>query len=85
MELLSQKLSDMIYQNYIDLTRLYHVMVGFGILLGVMVMLNLMVRNGFRLRVPKQLSRMQVSGVYGSKWIKLQCSIFSQRDLLPTS
>ena len=67
MELLSQKLSDMIYQNYIDLTRLYHVMVGFGIVVGVMVMHSLMVRNGFRLRVPKQLSRMQVSGVYGPK------------------
>ena len=53
MELLSQKMSDMIYRNYMDLNRLYHVMVGFGILLGVMVMLFLMVRNGFRLRVPK--------------------------------
>ena len=61
MELLNQKMSEMIYRNYVDLNRLYHVMVGLGILLGVMVMLFLMVRNGFRLRVPKQLSRMQVS------------------------
>ena len=61
MELLSEKMSEMIYRNYMDLNRLYHVMVGFGILLGVMVLLSLMVRNGFRLHVPKQLSRMQVS------------------------
>ena len=49
MELLSEKMSEMIYRNYMDLNRLYHVIVGFGILLGVIVMLSLMVRNGFRL------------------------------------
>ena len=61
MELLSEKMSKMIYQNYMDLNRLYHIMAGFGVLLGVLVLLSLMVRNGFRLRMPKQLSRMQVS------------------------
>ena len=68
MELLSEKMSKMIYRNYMDLNRLYHIMVGFGVLLGVLVLLSIMVRNGFRLRVPKQLSRMQVSS--DSKWIK---------------
>ena len=61
MELLSEKMSKMIYQNYMELNRLYHIMAGFGVLLGVLVLLSIMVRNGFRLRVPKQLSRMQVS------------------------
>ena len=61
MELLSEKMSEMIYRNYMDLNRLYHIMAGFGVLLGVLVLLSIMVRNGFRLRVLKQLSRMQVS------------------------
>ena len=54
-------MSKMIYQNYVDLNKLYNIMAGFGVVLGVVVLLSLMVRNGFRLRMPKQLSRMQVS------------------------
>ena len=53
-------MSKMIYQNYVDLNKLYDIMAGFGVILGVLVLLSLMVRNGFRLRMPKQLSRMQV-------------------------
>ena len=53
-------MSKMIYQNYVDLNKLYDIMAAFGVILGVLVLLSLMVRNGFRLRMPKQLSRMQV-------------------------
>ena len=74
-------MSKMIYQNYVDLNKLYDIMAAFGVILGVLVLLSLMVRNGFRLRMPKQLSRMQVK-------LRLEVDkiidnyIFSQHDLL---
>ena len=74
-------MSKMIYQNYVDLNKLYDIMAAFGVILGVLVLLSLMVRNGFRLRMPKQLSRMQVN-------LRLEVDkiidnfIFSQHDLL---
>ena len=53
----------MIYLNYLGLAKVYNVVIGLGLVVGVLAMHCVMARNRFRLGVPKLLSRMQVSGV----------------------